>query len=519
LTSVGLPAIPAPRPGPTRRRRLVLSLTAAGVLAGWMAGQLAATGQALNVLGIAILLLPVALWRRPQITPLVLIAAALLVEQVGQGVASTGVDEPGAGDVVLTAHIPITSSIPLFRGIGSLHMQPVDLLVAGAFVLYLVKSLDWGPRWHPRSHVSRAIGALLCIVVLGIGVGVAGHGDMRVAFMEARPFVYLASAYFLTAVLIRSKAALRAALWMLVLVIGLKALQGLFIFVQIRHLSPRPEAVLGHEEAYTFALFIILVAALRLFEVKGRLVRVATWMLPIVIAADLANNRRAAWLLLGGALVTLAAVGYRSVPSRRRVLGRTMLAALAICAVYLPAYWNKTGGLAQPARALHSMVAPDPRDASSDLYREQENANLEYNIGQAGLVGRGFGVPIDYALPIVDISGIDPLITYVPHNGVLYILMRMGLLGAVAMWALIGAGIIAGCRLARSADREIAAVGALLAGLLVAYALEGATDQGFFFYRIAIVTGGLLGLAEAGRRLARHGDARPAPGAPAGVDA
>jgi O-antigen ligase len=165
------------------------------------------------------------------------------------------------------------------------------------------------------------------------------------------------------------------------------------------------------------------------------------------------------------------------------------------------------------------MVAPDPRDASSDLYREQEDANLKYNIGQAGLVGRGFGVPIDYALPIVDISGIDPLITYVPHNGVLYILMRMGLLGAIAMWALIGTGIIAGCRLARSADREIAAVGAVLAGLLVAYALEGATDQGFFFYRIAIVTGGLLGLAEAGRRLARHGDARPAPGAPAGVDA
>jgi O-antigen ligase len=300
-----------------------------------------------------------------------------------------------------------------------------------------------------------------------------------------------------------------------VLVIGLKAFQGLFIFVQIRHLNPRPEAVLGHEEAYTFALFIFLVAALRLFEVKGRLVRVATWIAPIVIAADLANNRRAAWLLLGGGLVTLAAVGYRSLPSRRRVLGRTALVALAICAVYLPAYWNKTGGLAQPARALHSMVAPDPRDASSDLYREQENDNLKYNIEQAGLVGRGFGVPIDYALPIVDISGIDPLITYVPHNGVLYILMRMGLLGGIAMWAVIGTGVIAGCRLARSADREIAAIGAVLAGLLVAYALEGATDQGFFFYRIAIVTGGLLGLAEAGRRLARSGDARPARRAPA----
>ncbi len=139
-----------------RRVRLVVSLALAAALLGWMAGQLAATGQVLNIVGFAILLVPVALWRRPQIAPMVLIAAALLVEQVGQGVASTGVDEPGAGNVVLTAHIPITSSIPLFRGIGSLHLQPVDLLLVGAFVLYLVKSLDWGPRWRPHSHVSKA---------------------------------------------------------------------------------------------------------------------------------------------------------------------------------------------------------------------------------------------------------------------------------------------------------------------------------------------------------------------------
>jgi hypothetical protein len=511
LTSVALPAVRAPVSGLARRARLVVSLALAGAIVGWLAGQFAVTGRAVDIAGLAVLLVPVAVWKRPQIAPLVLIAAALLIEQVGQGVAPTGVDEPGAGDVVLTAHIPITSAIPLFRGIGSLHMQPVDLLLACAYVVYLVKSLDWGPRWLPRSHVSLAMGALFCMMLVGVAVGVAGHGDTQVAFMEARPYVYVASAYFLTAVLIRSRPAFRAALWTLVAVIGVKALQGLYIFVQIRHQHPRPEAVLGHEEAYTFALFIFVVAALRLYEVKGRLVQTATWMLPIVIAADLANNRRAAWLVLGGGLITLVAVAYRTLPERRRVLGRTSLVALAICAVYLPTYWNKTGGLAQPARAIHSMVAPDPRDASSDLYRQQENDNLKFNIAQAGVLGRGFGVPIDYALPIVDISGIDPLIEYVPHNGVLYILMRMGLLGGVAMWALIGTGIVAGCRLARSADREVAAVGAVLACLLVAYALEGATDQGFFFYRIAIVTGGLLGLAEAGRRL------QALPGMPAGA--
>jgi O-antigen ligase len=126
------------------------------------------------------------------------------------------------------------------------------------------------------------------------------------------------------------------------------------------------------------------------------------------------------------------------------------------------------------------------------------------NIKQAGLLGKGYGVKIDYALPIVDISSIDPLIAYIPHNDVLDVLMRMGLLGGIAMWSLIGTGIVAGCRLAKARDRELALIGAVLAGALVAYALMGAIDQGFFWYRIAFVTGGLLGLAEAARRINRR---------------
>jgi hypothetical protein len=37
--------------------------------------------------------------------------------------------------------------------------------------------------------------------------------------------------------------------------------------------------------------------------------------------------------------------------------------------------------------------------------------------------------------------------------------------------------------------------------MVVAYAFEGHTDQGFFYYRVAFVMGTLLGLAEAARRM------------------
>ena len=79
--------------------------------------------------------------------------------------------------------------------------------------------------------------------------------------------------------------------------------------------------------------------------------------------------------------------------------------------------------------------------------------------------------------------------------------MRMGIPGAIVFWSVLAVAIISAGRLARSRDREFAALGALVAAAVVGYAFEGAVDQGFFFYRIAFVVGTLLGLLHAARRL------------------
>jgi hypothetical protein len=43
---------------------------------------------------------------------------------------------------------------------------------------------------------------------------------------------------------------------------------------------------------------------------------------------------------------------------------------------------------------------------------------------------------------------------------------------------------------------------------VMAYVFEGATDQGFFYYRVAFVAGTMLGLLEAARRLDRERSTR-----------
>jgi hypothetical protein len=492
--------------GDDRRLLTTIGLAVGGVTFGLLAGSIVTSGKTLQVAGLAVVFIPVLLWKRPQFAPAILVAAAVLVEQVQA--AGPGSDPLAAASGSTAADglpAPITSSIPLFHGLGSLHLEPADLLLVMIALIYFARTAPATRHW-PRSQLSQCVAALFGALLFGILVGLTHHGTLRVALMEVRPFVYLCATYVLTAVLIRGGSAIRSVLWALVVAAGLKALQALYVYVtEARHMQPRPQSIIGHEVAYIFAVFLFLVAALWLFQVPGRLRKTATSLLPLVITANLVNDRRAAWLLLGGGFLALAVIGYRALPSRRRKLRRIGFVVLAISAVYFPAYWNREGTLAQPARAIHSQFSPDTRDAASNLYRVQEDANLKYNIKQGGVLGKGFGVPIDYALPIVDISKIDPNIKYIPHNGVLYVPMRMGVLGAVALWAMIGAGILLGCRLSRSLNRETAVIGTVVACSLIAYGLEGGTDQGFYFDRIALVTGILLGLAEAARRLQRSG--------------
>jgi O-antigen ligase len=163
--------------------------------------------------------------------------------------------------------------------------------------------------------------------------------------------------------------------------------------------------------------------------------------------------------------------------------------------------------MAQPANAIRSAFDPTKRDASSDLYRVIENANLGIDIRADTPLGTGFGKQIATPIHLVDISNIDPFIVYEPHNTILYIWLRLGFPGAIAFWWMIGAATIAACRLARFSDPLIALVGTFAVVAISAYLIEGWFDQGLVGLRIAIVLGAVLGTMEATRKLAAE---RPA---------
>ena len=478
--------------------RVKLMLVVGGVVMGGLAAALASSGHLSRGLAVGLVYLPVVVWKRPYLGPALLVGLAVLVEQT---------PIPG---------VNYTGTIPIFQGVGPGHLQGGDILILAITGAYLAKRRSLG-RWRPRSHVSAAIGLLLVAMLIGVIVGQQHGGGLRVAFQQCRPIVYLAVTYFLTSVLVTDRKGLLAVLWAFVITVAVKSGQGLLSYWHLRHLSPRPETFIGHEMSQFFIAYIVLVLALWLFNERGGRLRIAaTRLLPVIIACALVNDRRVAWEMLGFAVMTLGVIGYRSAPLRRGLLGKCVVGLIMISAVYFPVFWNQqTSSLGAPAHAIASQVNPTARDADSDVYRVQENANLELNIRQGGLLGKGFGVPIDYALPILDLSASSTSeLAYVTHNNVLYILVTMGLLGGVALWSVIATGIIAGCRLTRSSDRLTKVIGTLVACSLVSYAIIGAVDVGFYWSRIAYVTGAMLGLAEAARRINRERQLSAADGAP-----
>ncbi len=442
----------------------------------------------------ALLLLVPAAIRWPRGALVALLAATTLVDQFALTIT------PGTtGTTIVGPMAKVSPDIPFFRSLttGS-FVTPAEMVILVLLIIWLAK----GARdhcWHvPRSPLAKSIAAMYVVtIVVGAGLGVAHHGQFKEIIWEARPWYLVAVMYLLTSSFFAGRDIFRTVLWTIVLGSGAKSLEGVFYYFDVaRKMNPRPQSILAHEESFFFGLFLLATLALWLFQMRGRLRSLATALVPLVMIADLGNSRRDAFLLLYVGMAALLVMAFVGMPERRRVLKR-MNAVVAIGAiVYLGLFWNDGGTLGQPARAVHSAVAPDARDQTSDQYRVVENADLVFNIHATRSIGQGFGVRIDYIYPITDLTNIDPQLAFVTHDTLLYVWYRLGILGEVVLWSVVGFGIVTGCRLVKGGDRETAVLGALGVCAIMCWVLMGYNDLGFAWLRIAVFMGFMLGALE-----------------------
>jgi hypothetical protein len=470
---------------------------AAALAAGLLATSLALSGHTASIIGLVAILLPLAAWRTPYLSIAMLVLAATTVEQARYIPlwADIGTDE-----------ILYFTSLNDSVGLGGVLISPLELTTAVILLVWLLKATADRSLRLPRSHLAIGLAVFFVIILLAATRGLAAGADLRTVLRELRPWVYLVVIFLLASQLITRRAFLKALLWAFTIGVAFKGLQGTYRYLLVvlaGTVNPRPEFILGHEDAVFFSVYILLTAALWMFGERTRLRRFATALLPAVVLANLANNRRTAWLIVAAGVLALLVIAWIRLPQRRLLIRNLALVLTAGGLLYFPLFWESGALWAEPARAVRSAFAPDERDRLSNLYRNYENANLMSNIRRSTPLGQGFGVPIDYStFPGHDVADQgDRTLRFTPHDGILYVWMVTGIPGALAFWFVLGAAMIAACRLARSPDRQLALFGTFAVCAVLAYVIEGYYDFGLSWYRVAVLMGCVLGALDAAQHL------------------
>ncbi|TMD35652.1 MAG: hypothetical protein E6I95_03710 [Chloroflexi bacterium] len=476
-----------------RSQRRLLAIVAALVAAvtGIAVAQLI-FGNAIAVAILCAVIVGAIVWTKPWTGVIILAMAATVVEQfslVAEGTFSDGTD-----------HIPFFQSLNSAAGLGGIYATPFELFLALLLGVWLIKGFASRSLRLPRTKLSFWIGTLALIVAFTWVHGVATGGSFSDSLLELRPWLYVAIAFVASSQLIKDTKHLRVLIAVMAVGIGIKAMQGLLTLVI--HWGVRPQAILAHEESFFFGVFIAVLAGLWILPIKGRLRTMMTALFPFVLVADIANQRRTAWAIAGATLIIVFVLAFIAVPERRKTIAMFALVGVILGGIYWLRFSNDPGLLGQPARAVLSQLAPTARDQASNQYRTVENVDLGIAIRLAMPFGTGFGHPIPQFVPNVNISDIDTFITYLPHNTVLHVWLRMGIFGIISFWMVIGLAIISAIQVIRRRPSEITLlISVTLVVVLVAYVIQGFFDMGLYWFRIAITVGFLLGAFEAARRL------------------
>jgi hypothetical protein len=283
-------------------------------------------------------------------------------------------------------------------------------------------------------------------IIFGLIYGISTGGNVNIALWESRPIFYLLAMIILTSNLIKTHAQVNHVMWAAVLAIFMESLIGNhFFLVKLQGNLAGVSAITEHAAAIQMNALLVFVLGAFLYKASLAKRIILPAMVPFVLLTYLATQRRAAFLTLGIALVFLAVLLYRENKSAFFLI---VPPVVVLGIIYTLAFWNSGGALGLPAQAIKSMVAPDQAsmaDLTSNLYREIENVNTHFTIHQRPLTGVGFGQKFFIIVPLPDIS-FFAWWEYLPHNSIIWIWLKAGVGGFIAMLFFVGTVVMVGSR-------------------------------------------------------------------------
>jgi hypothetical protein len=406
------------------------------------------------------------------------------------------------GGLSITDRVPAFQNIQTFLPLPGMILNPVECLSLVALVIVGLRAGMSKTLGFKGGTLGWPMALLPAIVLLGMIQGQFAGGDMKIALWSVRALLLLFVSYMLTVNLVLTPRQLRILFLIFLAGVALKGLIGLWRYFIDFHMQVQTvetgvpgNALMAHEESFFFLLALFLTGIAYLFRLPQRDRRLCLLTMVIVLIPFLANQRRVSIAALVLGLLLVAMILYILDTERRQAIKRIVLWGLLLAPVYSFLFWGSTSLPAIPLQAVKSEFAPSDRDASSNAYRDIENANLRLTTKDNPLFGSGFGIPMrqEQRLPI------DPRsfewYLYQPHNNLLWLGMATGLFGLTAFLYFVARTTlvhVAALRLADAPERRALYLLGLVAWAgFLAYAL---LDQGLLSQRMAVVMGVLLGL-------------------------
>jgi O-antigen ligase len=378
-------------------------------------------------------------------------------------------------------------------------ITPFELLLVSVILIWIASSVaQRRPLELPKGPIVSAYAIYAAVVIAAEVRGLASGGPYLTTLWELRPQAYALVAFFLTSSLVRSRGDLIRLASIFLSVVALKALIADYRYLVTLHGDySGVEAVMAHEESYFFALFLVGALAAALWCRRRWILISVIGLTPAVMLALIVNQRRAGVIALAAGIGLLLVLGIRFDLAKRRHLAVGSVLGVIAFALLLGIFWDhQSGVLGGFVRPFHSFYQPDPRDFLSNAYRQAENQNLLLTVRSSPIFGIGFGLPMLYVYPMADISKQYPLWNIIPHNTVLWIGMRMGVIGLAAFFGLIAMATLQAIRQGSRRDVFLRSVAIFAIAAIGMELVVGYVDLQLDNYRNLIFLGILLGVIQ-----------------------
>ncbi len=349
--------------------------------------------------------------------------------------------EAGGADQMMLPGFYLNGSLGSTVGLDGAIASPLELLIILMFAVWLGQGLARRKFDYRPGSLGRPMALFVGALLLGLLRGMSTGGNFNIALWESRFFFYIVMCYIVAANTVRTRRQVMILIGIAVLAISLFSVEGAYrriALIDTGKLGVVPEFAYSHDDVIFLGTLLLIVLAQWVYGAPAWM-KMAGLLLfvPITGYTLLATERRAGYIAI---IIGFIAYALVFMMTHRKAFYTFVIPVVLAGIVYLPVFWNNTTMLGQPARAVRSLTAPDPRDASSNLYRDLELINVRATIHSNGLLGVGFGNPFYFIVPLPDLSW-WPFWHYEPHHNILWVWLKMGAIGFIIFFTLMGTAL------------------------------------------------------------------------------